>query len=111
MQAVQRQFPARRTGTETAAFHRDIVGHGRRLHLARDHGDVGPLPDPTALDDLLDGAHLVVVATGALEELEAEIATRVAMAVEAVTDATGLLAPAAVDELVALAAYITDRQH
>lgn len=66
---------------------------------------------PDLDDDEVRAIQDVIEATGALEELEAEIATRVAMAVEAVTDAVGLLDAAAVDELVALAAYITDRRH
>ena len=66
---------------------------------------------PDLDDDEVGEIQRVIVATGALDELEAEIATRVAMAVEAVTDAVGLLDAAAVDELVALAAYITDRRH
>lgn len=66
---------------------------------------------PDLDDDEVRAIQQVIVATGALDELEAEIATRVAMAVEVVTDAAGMLEPTAVDELVALAAYITDRQH
>ncbi|MGA1346695.1 MAG: hypothetical protein ACO35E_12070, partial [Ilumatobacteraceae bacterium] len=81
------------------------------------HMGTGTLTGATSLtvksdkgEEQLSAKH-IIVATGALEELEAESATRGAMAVEAVTDAAGVLEGDAVDGLVALAAYITDRRH
>lgn len=64
--------------------------------------------DPDLDDDQIAAIQQVIIDTGALAELEAEIATRVSMAIEAVTSST--LESSAVDELVALAGYITDRQ-
>lgn len=63
--------------------------------------------DPLLDDDSIARIQHVIVETGALADLESEIATRVAMAVEAI--ASSDLDATAVGELTALAAYITDR--
>ena len=63
--------------------------------------------DPSLDDAGVAEIQQVIVDTGALAELEAEIATRVAIAVEAI--ALSDLDATAVNELMALAAYITDR--
>ena len=63
--------------------------------------------DPSLDDDSIARIQQVIVETGALADLESEIATRVAMAIEAIAGSE--LDAHAVDELSALATYITER--
>ncbi len=64
--------------------------------------------DPNLDDAQIGEIQQVILDTGALADLETEIATKIAMAVEAIRSSN--LDPRAVDELVALAVYITERE-